>query len=240
MTIQESLDPLGTAIAEYYNKKKDEKVLIHSENFDDDEVSVSYFFRTEKDFSTIETSALNLCKGKILDVGAGAGCHSLFLQKKGMDITALEISKLAVNTMKEMKITQIIEQNFYELENIRFDTLLFLMNGSGIIETIDNISSFFKHARTILNDDGQIIMDSSDLKYLYENEDGSFDINIADKYYGEIRFAMTYKSVKGRWFDWLYIDFDTLQFYAHENNFTCELAKKGDYYDYLAVLKPIK
>ena len=83
---------------------------------------------------------------------------------------------------------------------------------------------------------GCIYMDSSDLKYLFEEEDGSFLIDIADDYYGLVDFQMQYKQVKGDVFDWLYIDFDTLAYYAEQHGFTAEMVREGEHYDYLAKL----
>lgn len=79
-------------------------------------------------------------------------------------------------------------------------------------------------------------MDSSDLRYLFEEEDGSFSIDLSGTYCGEIDFQMQYKDVKGESFDWLYIDFQTLELYAAEYGFKVELVAQGMHYDYLAKL----
>ena len=83
---------------------------------------------------------------------------------------------------------------------------------------------------------GCVLMDSSNLSYLFEEEDGSIVIDLASDYYGEVDFQMQYKNVKGNSFDWLYIDFQTLSLYAAENGFKAELVKEGTHYDYLAKL----
>jgi hypothetical protein len=90
--------------------------------------------------------------------------------------------------------------------------------------------------KQLLAKGGQILMDSSDLKYLYEEEDGSYLIDIAGDYYGEADFKMKYKNVSGDAFDWLYIDFDTLSLYAEQNGFKAELIDNGEHYDYLVRL----
>ena len=112
------------------------------------------------------------------------------------------------------------------------------MNGSGIIGQLENLTAFFQKAKQLLRPGGSILMDSSDLRYLYEDEDGSFVINIADKYYGEVDFQIQYKEIMGDPFDWLYIDFQTLSLYATQNEFEAELVKEGKHYDYLARLHP--
>jgi hypothetical protein len=111
-----------------------------------------------------------------------------------------------------------------------------LMNGTGIIGTLENMPVFFNRMRQILKPDGSVLIDSSDLRYLFEEEDGSLMIDLADDYYGLLDYQMQYKDVLGEPFDWLYVDFDTLAFYAEENGFKAELLAEGEHYDYLAKL----
>ena len=113
-----------------------------------------------------------------------------------------------------------------------------LMNGTGIIGTLENMPSFFARMKELLNPGGSILIDSSDLRYLFEEEDGSLMIDLADDYYGLLDYQMQYGDVLGEPFDWLYVDFDTLAFYAEENGFEIELVAEGEHYDYLARLTP--
>ena len=109
-----------------------------------------------------------------------------------------------------------------------------LMNGAGIVGKIDKLPDFFNHIKTLLANDGVLLVDSSDLRYLFEEEDGSFMINLNDNYYGEMEFQLQYRNIKGDKFPWLYIDFNTLQMYAEDNGFHAEIIHEGDHYDYLA------
>ena len=118
----------------------------------------------------------------------------------------------------------------------RFDTVLILMNGTGIIGNLDNMPAFFARMKKLLNPGGALYIDSSDLRYLFEEEDGSLMIDLADDYYGQLDYQMAYKDVEGEPFDWLYVDFDTLAYYAEENGFMAELVAEGEHYDYLARL----
>ena len=90
--------------------------------------------------------------------------------------------------------------------------------------------------RSLLNPDGCVLIDSSDLSYLYEDEDGNLEIDLAADYYGQVDYQMAYKDVEGESFDWLYADFETLSYYAEESGFRCELVAEGEHYDYLAKL----
>lgn len=234
--IQLQNDPMGQAIYDYYNGNKVGKLRVLSSQFDEDEIPVEELFRDFDSMPYIEQVALTMSEGSILDVGAGSGCHSLALKKMGKQSKAIDISPISVAIMKDQGIDakqiNLYDESFTE----QFDTMLFLMNGSGIIGTLENMDNFFNRVRKMLKPGGMILMDSSDLRYLFEEEDGSYMIDLADGYYGQVDFQMAYKECMGEPFDWLYIDFDTLAYYAEQNGFKAEIVAEGDHYDYLAKL----
>lgn len=229
-------DPMGAAINDYFRNGRAAKLRVFSSQFDEDEIPVADLFRDYVQMPYLEKMALGLAHGRILDVGAGSGCHSVVLQGMGKEVTAIDISPLSVAVMKERGVDARQTDLFDESFTGRYDTILMLMNGSGIIGTTENMPRFFSRMKQLLAPDGYILMDSSDLKYLYEDEDGSFDIDLAGDYYGQLDYRMQYKNIKGETFDWLYIDFQTLSYYAEQNGFKAELVEQGDHYDYLAKL----
>ena len=233
-------DPMGSAIADYFAKGKSAKLRVLSSQFEEDEIPTEQLFRTYDEMPELEQEALQLAKGKILDCGAGSGCHALALQEMGKDVEAIDISPLSVEVMKKRGVKEAYCVNLFDENYLqKFDTILMLMNGSGIIGKLENMGAFFTKMKQLLNPGGCIYMDSSDLRYLFEDEDGSFLIDLAGGYYGEIDFRMQYKQIKGEPFDWLYVDFQTLSYYANENGFKAEMVKEGEHYDYLACLKMV-
>lgn len=230
-------DPMGAAIADYYKHHKADRLRVFSSLFDEDEIPVKDLFRSGKQMPLLERTALDLATGKILDAGAGSGCHSLALQEAGKEVHAIDISPLSVEVMKQRGVHNATQTNLFDERFCEsYDTILMLMNGSGIIGKLENLPAFFRKMKQLLRTGGCILMDSSDLRYLFEEEDGSFVIDLAGDYYGEVDFRMQYKDIKGDSFDWLYIDFQTLSLYAAENGFKAELVKEGKHYDYLAKL----
>lgn len=230
-------DPMGAAIADYFKRHKADRLRVFSSQFDEDEIPVEELFRTEKQMPLLERTALQMATGKILDVGDGSGCHSLTLQEAGKEVHAIDISPLSVEVMKQRGVRSVSQTNlFNEQFADEYDTILMLMNSSGIIGKLENLPDFFRKMKLLLRPGGCVLMDSSNLSYLFEEEDGSIVINLAGDYYGEVDFQMQYKNVKGDSFDWLYIDFQTLSIYAAENGFKAELVKEGTHYDYLAKL----
>lgn len=228
-------DPMGTAIAEFQKTGKAGRLRVLSSMFDEDEIPVKHLFRSLEDMPEAEQKALSLAHGRVLDVGAGAGCHALVLQQKGLDTTAIDISPLSCEAMKMQGIEKVQCINLFDKRFVgSFDTILMLMNGTGIIGKLKNMPEFFARMRELLAPGGQILVDSSDLKYLYENEDGSYDIDPMGPYYGEVDYQMAYRKVKGNVFDWLYVDPETLKLLAKANGMKCEVLYDGEHFDYLA------
>lgn len=231
-------DPMGAAIADYFTHHKADKLRVFSSQFDEDEIPANQLFRPYNEMPELEQTALQMAKGSILDVGAGSGCHAIALQEMGKEVCAIDISPRSVEVMEKRGVKNVRQINLFDEHFLEtFDTILMLMNGSGIIGKLENMPAFFQKMKQLLRPGGYILMDSSDLRYLFEDEDGSFLIDLAGDYYGEIDFRMQYKNIKGDSFDWLYIDFQTLSLYADECGFKAELVKEGEHYDYLACLR---
>ncbi len=222
------MDPMGRAIADYFKTRKADRLRVFSPMFEEDEIPLRTLFRTYKSMPGIEQKALDMAKGRTLDVGAASGCHSLVIQKKGIDVTAIDISPLYVETMKQRGVKNVREQDFFTLEGQQYDTILMLMNGIGIVGTLDRMPEFFKLLDKILAPGGQVLCDSSDISYVFEGDMPDMD------YYGEQSFQMQYKDTIGESFPWLYIDVDTLKQVAEENGYAAEVIAEGEHYDYLA------
>lgn len=231
--MEKEKDPMGAAIAEFHATGKADRLRVFSPDFDEDEIPVELLFRSYADMPEMEQRALQMATGRILDVGAGAGCHSLALQQMQKDVTAVDISPLSVSTMKARGVDNVLQQDFFALTD-QYDTILMLMNGIGIVGTVQRLPAFFRHIFTILAPGGQLLLDSSDIAYIFEEEDGIIYLPEGDRYYGELDYQMQYRDVKGATFPWLYLDFETLSQVAAENGFAAELVMTGDHYDYLA------
>ncbi len=228
-----NMDPMGRAIADYHSNQTADRLRVFSPMFEEDEIPLQTLFREFKDMPEIERKALGLTRGKTLDVGAGAGCHSLVLQERGIDVTAIDISPLSVMTMKDRGVKKVLEQDFFTLHG-QYDTILMLMNGIGIVGTLERMPQFFRHIGKLLAPGGQVLCDSSDICYVFEDEDGMIELPQDMAYYGEHSFQMKYRNIVGEPFDWLYIDADTLKEKAARNGFTAEVVAEGEHYDYLA------
>ena len=226
-------DPMGKAIADYYKNGIAARLRVFSPDFDEDEIPVETLFRTYDDMPSLEQKALQMAQGHILDVGAGAGCHSLALQQMGKHSTAIDISKLSVETMKARGVKDVKLMDFWLVED-KYDTILMLMNGIGIVGNTKSLPRLFAHIEKILNPGGQLIVDSTDIIYIFENADGTISLPNCDGYYGELEYRMQYKQTKGQAFPWLYIDFDTLAKQAEANGFQALLIEQNEDNQYLA------
>jgi cyclopropane fatty-acyl-phospholipid synthase-like methyltransferase len=220
-------DPVGLAIQTYCKTKKPFDIIVHADLCDDDIIPIEVLFRSFEEMPESEKLALSKMKGKVLDVGAGAGVHSLELMDRGMNVTAIDISTGAVDYMKSVGINA-VQSSFLNFKEGKFDTILMLMNGIGVAGKLSNLKRTLEHAKKLLNKGGSMYCDSSDVKYLYEEEDGSYWLDLVSEYYGNFRFQMSYKQAKSAWFDWLYVDYDTLHQVATEVGFTARKIHEDD------------
>ena len=236
-TLSPNNDPMGAAIRDYQNKGKASRLRVLSSMFDEDEMPVAHLFRTFNQMPRLEQKALSMAKGRVLDIGAGAGCHALALQERGLEVKAIDISLLSCEVMKERGVKNAECVNLFnpQLQG-KYDTLLLLMNGTGIAGKLNRLSMLLNRLKELLAEGGQILIDSSDLKYIYENEDGSMDIDLNAPYYGEVDYQMQYKNIKGEPFDWLYTDPMLLASISKQCGLNCEIVEEGENYDFLARL----
>lgn len=227
-------DAYGKGLKAYLNGNKKAKFKVESDIAETEYWPVEEFFHTYDTMSELERKAIELCKGRVLDVGAGSGSHVLQLQSNGLEAHAIDISEGAVEVMSRRGVKCVEQIDFFKLEGRQYDTLLMLMNGAGIVGTIDRLPEFFGKVRTLLSPGGQLLMDSSDIMYLFEEEDGSVLIDLDGDYYGELEYTMSFGKDKGEPFSWLFIDFDTLQAAATDCGLHCDKVYEDDHYQYLA------
>lgn len=224
------VDLLGQAIFDHYHQLIPDTLWINNQYGPKEEMPVDTFFRNVDDMPDLELFAINECKGKVLDIGSGAGSHALLLQDRGVDVTAIDISPLAVQVMQQRGVKKAFEADIYTYHPGKFDTLLLLMNGIGLAGDLDGLKMLLIHLKSLLNPGGQILFDSSDVAYLYEGKIPS------DKYYGEIAYQYQYKQLKTDWFKWLYIDEQTLTIIANEAGFDVNVLVEDEYDQYLVRL----
>lgn len=234
-TLPAGNDPMGTAIRDYHLFGRAARLRVLSSIFEEDEMPVGHLFRTFDEMPRLEQLAVKLAYGRTLDVGAGAGCHSIALQKRGVDVKAIDISPLSCKVMAERGVNDVECVNVFNRKlQGGFDTLLLLMNGTGVAGRLERLPLLLNRLKELMCDNGQILVDSSDLKYIYENEDGTCDIGQTTQYYGEVDYQMIYKDVKGKSFDWLYVDPELLATACGKCGLKCEIVEEGNHYDYLA------
>jgi SAM-dependent methyltransferase len=228
-------DLFGIALLDYQNGNFTEDIITSTSISEEDVLPISYLFRNYKDMPKLEKEALLLAMGRVLDVGCGSGSHSLYLQDQSIEVKAIDISKGAIEVAKQRGVLNTSVLDILD-ETELFDTILLLMNGTGIFQEIENVSTYLNHLKTLLKPGGQILIDSSDIKYMYEDEDGGVWLDANNTYYGELDYFLSYKGEKEEPMKWLYLDFTTLLTACTSVGLKCELVLEGEHFDYLAKL----
>lgn len=227
-------DLFGQALLDYQNGNYTEDIITSTSISEEDILPIPYLFRSYPEMPKIEQKALDLAYGNVLDVGCGAGGHSLYLQdEKGLNVKAIDISQGAIEVCKNrgVKNTEILD---ILDETEQFDTILLLMNGTGVFQKLDQVTKYLIHLKNLLNTNGQILIDSSDIKFMYEDEDVRYCFDNNENYYGELEYYLEYKGQKEVPFNMLYLDFELLKKACFAVDLKCEMLIEGEHYDYLA------
>lgn len=232
-------DIFGLAFKDYLNGDTEGEIVVKTifQDFTElDELPVSYFFRNFALMPEWEQLALDRCRGLVLDVGAGAGAHALELQNRGLDVYAIDISEGAVQTMRQRGVNRAFCMDFMNMAAGKFNTLLFLMNGIGMARSLAGLKSLLAHAKSLLVPGGVLLLESTNILYMYEDDEGSIVIPMGKKYYGEIEYQLSYKGYTET-FSWLFVDIDNLTGVAEACGFDIEILYEGETHNYVAALK---
>lgn len=221
------IDPIGHAVRDYLDNMVAEDIIVESDICEPDIIPVSYLFRTFEEMPVMEQEALKRCSGKILDVGCGAGAHLKWLKKHHHDVIGVDISSGCIQHLRDSGFNA-VECDFRTLNQERYDTILLMMNGIGLAGNLKNLQYTLSILKDLLRPNGKILLDSTDIKYLYTEDDGTVWADLNSDYYGNFMFRMSYKEQRGEWFEWLYVDFENLNDAANVVGLTCELIIEED------------
>ena len=231
------MDLLGKALLEYYEGRRGRLLSCHSSLETTEEVDPGYFFRGFSDMPELERQALALARGRTLDVGCGAGSHALYLQQAGLECHGLDASPGALAVAKARGVQHAYEEDILDFRVGNFDTVLLLMNGTGLAGTLGGLAPLLRHLASLLAPGGQILLDSSDIIYMFdEDPDGGVWVPGEPEYYGEVRYRWEYQGLEGPEFPWLFVDFPRLRGAAGQAGLEAELIGEGPHFDYLARL----
>lgn len=228
-------DLFGQALLDYQTNNSPGKLMAATSISEADEMELPYLFRDFSQMPPIEQKAIELARGNVLDIGCGSGCHSLELQQRGLKVTSIDHSEKAVKVARMRGVHSVRCETLHEHKG-EYDTLLLLMNGTGICGRYEALPQFMKTLRNLLIPNGQVLIDSSDLIYMFDEDSDGGKWIPTDGYYGELEFYLSYKGEEEEPFPWLYLDFNTLSNAAADAGFSCEMMLEGQNFDYLARL----
>jgi SAM-dependent methyltransferase len=206
--------PHGRALRDFLAGRTDAEVVVRDAEGEEERTPVRVFFRGPKEFSALDAAALDLCRGRVLDVGAGAGCHALELQTRGVAVTAIDVSPDAVAVMRRRGVRDVRRADVFAWDGERFDTVLILMNGIGLAGSLQGLDRFLTEAPRLLGTGGQVLLDSFD--------PGPPEPGRSRRYPGEMRFQLEYDGVRGAPYDFLFLDYATLRRHARAAGWRCD------------------
>jgi 2-polyprenyl-3-methyl-5-hydroxy-6-metoxy-1,4-benzoquinol methylase len=237
----EAMEPYGQSLLDFFNGDISAKVVVHRDDGFADDLPASVFFRKPSDFSPLEQTAMTLCRGYVLDIGAGTGCHSLALQDRRIRVLAIDVSPHAIEIMTKRGVKECQHVDVFEFHEGPFDTLLMMMHGIGMVEDLFGLDRFLCHAHKLLKPDGRIVFDSLDVRCTGDPRHLAYQEanRRAGRYFGQIRMRFEHKGQIGPFFGWLHVDPETLIDHAERIGWSCQVVCREDGGDYLAQLTPM-
>jgi len=185
-------------------------------------------------FPYSERMALALCAGRVLDIGAGTGVHSLWLQRNGIDVTALDAQERLVAVQRESGVADVrcgdvMQEGWRRGPGERWDTLLLMMNGFGVCGDLNRLEQLLEICRGLLHPGGVILADGCDLRTSPAPEEAR-RIDLREEQgrgFGEAILSVGYRPasgslVKGESFPWLYLDYESLVLVAAQTGWQCQ------------------
>lgn len=209
--IKKFVDAYGKELWEYFFTKKGHEIVERDDGFINvSQIAPKNYFLNYKKWSLIQKKAIKYAKGRVLDIGCGAGKHSLYLQKKGLKVTGIDNSPLAIKVcklrgLKIAKILSIDEVDKFKLSS--FDTILMLGNNFGLFGSFVKAKKFLKIFFKITSKNALIIVETTN-PYQTKNPDhlSYHKLNLKKrKMAGQLRLRVRHKKLIGEWFDYLMV-----------------------------------
>lgn len=236
--MSEEMKNYGMLLMDYFNGEVDAKQILKRDDGKLINIPIKIYFRGYDELMPSERNFHQYCRGEILCIGGGTGVHSLILKEKGFDVLAIDISEEACEIMKRRGVEKVKCIDFYEFDEGQYETIVLLGRNIGMVGTLDNLESFLKRLKCLVRKDGQILLNSVDLKSTCDKDDMKYmKMNEeAGRYYGEVRYRTIYNNTEGDMFNWLYLDYGILREYALKVGMDCEILENDDEGNYLARL----
>jgi SAM-dependent methyltransferase len=230
--------PHGAALLDYFKGETSAEIVVHGDDGETETVPIQVFYRGPADFSALEEAALDCCRGRVLDAGAGSGCHSLVLQEQGLSVCAIDIAPEAVEVMRKRGVKDARCADIFSFEAEPFDTILLMMNGIGVVGDLAGLDRFLERVGRLLRPDGVILLDSYDPGWTEDpgKEAAPGASSRPGRYVGEMRFQLEYRGAMGPSLEWLFVDPETLADHAGRAGWSCEVIWQEEEGHYLARL----
>ncbi|MFH1570773.1 MAG: methyltransferase domain-containing protein [Gemmatimonadota bacterium] len=230
MSTADAMRPCGRALEDEFRQRRTGDLTIHREDGHWGPVPVDRFLADELILPQ-EQLVLGRCRGRVLDVGAGGGRHSLRLQARGLEVWGLDVSPEATRVMRGRGVRRVRQGRFLDFAESGFDTALLLGHGLGLAGDLAGLDCWLAHLRRVVAPGGQVLADSLDVRRTGNEVHLAYQrrLELAGRYRGEMRFHLEYGGLAGDPFGWLHVDFETLCERAATQGWQGELvAEDGD------------
>lgn len=229
-------EPLAAALMDHHRTGRPRHVSATRADGVAFEIETEEYFTLDGRLERLDAIALERCRGRVLDVGAGAGRHALALEERGLEVVAIDLSPICtelcrIRGVRDARTLDVMTLHSEDLLG-RFDTIFFGMQTIGVAGGVVPLEKLLVRLRSVLAPGGQILADSSALRQAWEGES---DDSSAEA--GEIVLSTRYRGWMGEPFPWLYLGSQHLEEVARRAGLEMENLGSVDSGEYLAALR---
>jgi len=208
-------DAHGHAMYDYLKGKRFSEIVERDDGYFEVSNGPGVYFSSYKTWPVHQKKALRYVKARVLDIGCGAGRHSLYLQKKGFEVLGTDLSPLAIKVCKSrgLKKAKVLPITRLSYKIGRFDTIIMLGNNFGLFGSFKQAKRLLRRFKRITNEKALIIAEVLDP---YQTKDPNHleyqKLNRKrGRMSGQVRIRVRHRKYVTPWFDYLFVSKKELQ-----------------------------
>jgi len=200
---------IAQAINDHLLNLEEKQIQVWLNQKKEEDYMASYFLRSREDMPKHEVLALSLAVGEILDIGAGAGAHTVELCNANKNVTALELNHDLAEIIKNRCDAKVLAEDIFKWKaKVKYDTILLLMNGLGIAQTKEKVPELLEKVKHLLAIHGKAYVELTDYNFSTE-----YDHEITAE--NEVTFRLKYGSRFSEEMSWIYPSLTEVENHCH-------------------------
>ncbi len=207
--LKDHQDAFGHGMDEYFKGKKGTEIVERDDGLIQPNGGPASYFTPYRKWHSLERKEIRFARGRVLDIGCGAGRHSLFLQEKGLEVVGIDNSPLAIEVSKKRGLNDARVRSITDIDSSLgvFDTILLLGGNFGLLGNPQRAKRILRRIHKLTSRNGRIITASINPRTTDDPDHLAYHVaNIAkDKLPGQLKIRVRYKQYATPWIEFFWV-----------------------------------